>query len=464
MTSTAERLSAADSSGLEMEREGQAYSIGVAGILAVDMITAGGVDPDLSRLRAVLAPRVARVRRLNQRVEDRGRRGFVWVDAPADVSVHVRAGERVTDRAGVADLCGRLLTEPLPRDRPLWDLVVAPGPGAGRTTLVLRLHHAIADGVSAVQIFGALVDPPAEPLPAARDHRVHGTSRRLLARVLATVPAAVGELATIIRAGRPSTSLVGPLGRERGIGLVEVDLTAVHDAAHDHGATVNDALLAAVAEATGALLASRGDHASQATVSVPVSLRPGADADTSAATGPAAVTSPHERRASGNRVGVMLVPLPLDEPDPARRLRLVATRTRRAKHRARVLGPFVLTRTRWGTRLLARWSRRQRVVSLFVTNVPGPRQPVRLAGAPLLHAWPLSVVAGNVRIAVAALSYSGRLGVTVAFDAHSTPDAGVFVSALRHALDRMCGVDAGARRDGVASPPRAAAALGDGPH
>ena len=87
-----------------------------------------------------------------------------------------------------------------------------------------------------------------------------------------------------------------------------------------------------------------------------------------------------------------------------------------------------------GTRLFDVVSRHQRTVGLFVTNVPGPRGRLSLAGAPLVHVWPLSLIAGNIRVAVAALSYAGELSLTTTWDARSCPDAEVFTRALEAAL------------------------------
>jgi hypothetical protein len=130
------------------------------------------------------------------------------------------------------------------------------------------------------------------------------------------------------------------------------------------------------------------------------------------------------------------VRLPLDTGDPADRLRRIATATRGAKLEARRAGTMELTRTRLGTRVFEVLSRHQRTVGLFVTNVPGPVERPTLGGARLRQAWPLSVIAGNVRLAVAALSCAGTLHVTTTFDVRSCPDADVFITTLATALTR----------------------------
>jgi diacylglycerol O-acyltransferase len=143
-----------------------------------------------------------------------------------------------------------------------------------------------------------------------------------------------------------------------------------------------------------------------------------------------------ERGRSGNAVGVMLVPLPTGEADAARRLRRVAELSRARKADARSRGSFELTRTRFGARVFVRFVRHQRLIAMFATNVPGPRHPLALAGAPLERAWPLAAIQGNVRLGVAALSYAGVLGCAVHCDADAV-SARVFGDALRTELGRI---------------------------
>lgn len=192
--------------------------------------------------------------------------------------------------------------------------------------------------------------------------------------------------------------LLGPIGAERGVAFADVDLAELSRAARRSGGTVNDALLAAVAGATEAALRADGQPVPQVLpASVPVAL-PG-------------------RGRSGNAVGVMVAPLRTGVADVAERLAGIATVTRSAKAAARAQGTFELTRTRWGSRAFAHLARRQRFIALFVTNVRGPATLLRVAGAPLLRAWPLAPIQGNVRLGFAAMSYAGRLEVAIHADA-----------------------------------------------
>lgn len=139
--------------------------------------------------------------------------------------------------------------------------------------------------------------------------------------------------------------------------------------------------------------------------------------------------------ASGNAVGVMVVRLPTAEPDPDVRLSRIAEITRSAKEEARRQGTFQFS-SRWGTRVFAWMARRQRFVALFVTNVRGPDRRLEVAGAPLLKAWPVAPIQGNVRCSVAAMSHAGCLGIAVHVDADAV-SADEAARALEMELARL---------------------------
>jgi WS/DGAT/MGAT family acyltransferase len=411
-------------------------------------------------LRDLLGPRVVAVPELNRRVHlTRWGEGLpVWIVSPADLTVHVRPGPPMSTLRDVETLAGDLMGRPLPRDRPLWDLTVCAGPGPDVVTVLLRLHHALADGVRGVRLLRSLFDTPTPPpravaavterVPTRRElHKDAWRARAAGLRRLGTLPRrlpaitrmlATGAIRTaaMVHGSLPPTSLLGPVHTARTVRLVTADLADVRATAHVQGATVNDVLLAGVAAGATALLTTRGEALPpRMPVSVPVSLR-GKPSDT-------------QRQDAfpdgGNQVGVMLVPLPLDIADPAQRIRRIAAATRQAKHEARRAGTLELTRTRLGTRLMGLLAQRQHAIALFVTNVPGPAEPLHLAGAQLRKAWPLTGLGGNVRTSIAALSYNEVLHVTVTADTASTPDLDTFATALQETLQ------------GASNPPNASA-------
>jgi hypothetical protein len=218
----------------------------------------------------------------------------------------------------------------------------------------------------------------------------------------------------VFRRAVPRTTLLGPLGPHRGIAFVDADLESLAAGAGSVGATVNDALLAAAVGATESALRARGEPVPPTLpASVPVALG--------------------QRGRSGNAVGVMLVPLPTGETDVSRRLRRIAELTRAGKADARSRGTYELTRTRLGARLFIRLAQHQRLIVMFVTNVPGPRHPLAFAGAPLESVWPVAAMQGNVRLAFSAISYDGMLRCAVHCDADAV-STGVLARSLRDGL------------------------------
>ena len=420
-----ERLSTADASNIAIDAPDQVNAFLMAGVLAPGGAVAPDGSVDLEVLRSALAERVPRAKRLGQRVRRDGG-SLVWEPAAPDLAHHVRVVEPVDGIAGLESLCAHLIVTPLPAERPLWELLVVPGVATARAGIVLRIHHAMADGYAAVRLAEVLLDP-ADPLDGDTVE-VRSTNPRTAARCvparrsplkaqLRMLASGVQRTATMVVRRVPRTVLLGRIGPRRGVGFADIGLTALGAGAHAAGATVNDALLVAVVAAAKAALLARGEAVPETlSTSVPVALP--------------------ERGDSGNAVGVMLVQLPTREADLAERLGHVAALTRTAKHDARSRGTFELTRTRIGARLFMRLARHQRLIVMFVSNVPGPRHPLALAGARLERLWPVTAIQGNVRLGVTAISYDGALRCAVHCDAEVL-DAAVLAAALHSELARI---------------------------
>ncbi len=409
-----EALSPADASNLVFDAHDQVNVFLMAGVLGRGGFVGPDGEADLEALRAELARTLEgaspQLRRFRQRVSRSGRR-LVWQECAPDLGWHVRQVEAVAGAAGLGELAGDLMTRPLPLDRPLWELLVVTGAGTG-PGVVFRVHHAVADGVGVVglvqHLFGRLPEPRAatqgvRPVPAPR--------RRASLRV------AVARVLSVFRLAVPRTVLLGPIGPRRGMGFTQVDLASLGAGARSAGATLNDALLAAVAPALEAALEAAGAPVLQPVpVSVPVALP--------------------ERGTSGNAVGVMLVRLPTGVSDLRERLARISALTSAGKAEARAQGTFELTRSQLGSRVYAFLAQRQRFIAAFVTNVRGPAERLFIAGAPLELAWPVVPLQGNVRFGVAAFSYAGRLFCTVHVDAAHL-DATVAERALTLELQRI---------------------------
>ncbi|MGV1010479.1 MAG: wax ester/triacylglycerol synthase domain-containing protein [Dermatophilaceae bacterium] len=377
----------------------------------------------------------------------------LWVDAADfDIGEHVQ----VAPVAAPGDL-GRLLAAveaqrmgPLPPSRPLWALWLLPGLEGGRVGCYLRIHHAVADGPSALGMLGELLDhaagasqePASEPALSWQPEPVP-TSGALfedawVSRCVAVASAARSALCwlagphhpllawhdarravTEMRAPHPRLNEV--VGARRRILFLGVDLGPVRDLAHAHRATVNDVLLTAVTGGLRALLSGRGEDVATVVprAMVPVSLR--------AAAG---------RRPAGNQLGSMVVPLPLAEPDPIVMLRALAADTRRRKGRTRPRHSPVLRSARM-QRAALRMLDRQQVYQIYLADIPGPREPFSFLGARMRRLFPVVALMGNLTVGIGALSYAGQLNLSVVGDPDACPDLDVFADGVRATLGSL---------------------------
>lgn len=412
-----EPLAAADEANLILDRDGQVNVFLAAGLLAPGGFVGADGAPDMAELRASLRHRVSAAPELCRSLSSRGRRHH-WLATTPDLEQHVRLVERIDGLPGLERMCAALMNEPLSRERPLWELLVVPSAREAEVGIVLRVHHALADGAAAVGIVQRLFEA-AEPGPVVA-HPVPARSRRGARSMLLGRGAGVHRVReTLRRNDLAPTMLLGDRSPGRGLTFLSADLDGLAGRMRLRGATVNDALLAGVASGLRAALSAAGEPIpDQLPVSVPVALR--------------------RRGSAGNQVGVMLVRLPLALADPDERLRLIAARTREDKRSAREQGTLELMRGPIGARIMDRVARRQRLVAAFVTNVRGPDTTLRLAGAPLVALWPAAVLAGNVRLGVAAVSYGGTMWCCVHFDAAHVPGV-AFTGAMNQELVRLGG-------------------------
>ncbi len=442
-----ERLTAQDLSSIWPEEFGWPQDIGALAILDGDELLDQNGRFRIEHVRDWIGRRVYLVPRFRQ-ILYMPRKGLgwpLWVDAPSfDVAQHV--GVQAVDSPGgerqLLAACERLRRRTLDRSRPLWEAWFLPGLPDRRIGLFMKLHHAVADGVAGVAAFGALLDftpdalPPASPpwtpapIPSARELFADNWRRRTDA--LDGFLSSVGHPMEAVRRakrlwpwvrenlgnGAPRTSINRRVGRDRRLAVVRSRLDLVKEAAHAHGGKVNDVLLAALAGGLRDLLRSRGEPTDGLAlrVFVPVSLhqeQPGG--------------------ARGNLDGAMVVPVPVGEPDPVRRLWTIAAET---AERKRNTPPAAGTLFRNGVvqRSFLRMLPYQRIMNVYATNVPGPPVPMYLAGARVLEVFPIVPIMGNDTIGVGALSYDGQFNLTVVADRDACPDIEVLVDGTRSSL------------------------------
>lgn len=436
MTSgTIERASAIDM----MERA--TATTPAAGQVGAVLLFASARCLELDIVRSALADRISGVPRLRQRLRSVpfacGRP--IWVDDPSfDIADHVNEvrcpspGDRTALFAVVSDV----VVTRLPPERPLWSATLVTGLTDDATALVLVFHHVMADGMGGLAVLAGLVD--GVPAPVARDfprsappvmalfadamrsrlhslvHFRHGIRR---------VRDAAAELGTSRRTVRaPRCSLNGPVGPRRCLSVAQTDLDAIHAAARQHGASVNDAVLAAITGALRMFLSERGEDVAHFGVSIPVSGREAATATR-----------------LGNDVGVMAVMLPATGTAGAR-MEAIAAITRARKQApgaasAAILAPAL--RVLAATRTLNWMTRHQRMVTTFVTNLRGPESRVAFLEAPVTEIIPVSGTSGNVRVAFGVLSYAGTLTVTVVADHDLAGELASLVALLQTELERV---------------------------
>jgi diacylglycerol O-acyltransferase len=218
----------------------------------------------------------------------------------------------------------------------------------------------------------------------------------------------------------PATSLNRLAGPGRKLALIRGHLDAVTTAAHSRGGTVNDVLLAVTAGGLRSLLLSRGEPVDGAVVGmyVPVSLHQGPRA-----------------AARGNRIGQMVVPLPVGLADPGLRLSQIAAETARRKLRSQPSLGILPWRGLSGRVVLKLISRQH--VNVTSADIPGPQVPLYLAGARLLEVFPLVQLIGTVSLAVGAMSYAGQFSIMVVADSDAYPDLDVFTAGARDELQAL---------------------------
>jgi diacylglycerol O-acyltransferase / wax synthase len=453
-----DRTSALDSAFLHAETATAALHIASLAFFA-------GPTPTQAEVRAALArtlPLVPRCRQRLQHVPFALARP-VWVDDPdfdLDRHLHRIAVPSPGGPDEVRRIAEALLSEPLDHDAPLWEDWVLEGVADNRWALLTKVHHTMVDGIAGTDLLSTMLDTTPEPGPVVSDdwqpkalpggwQLVSGAVRdglTLRGDELRSAPAALGHavadslrhpritaskaadtarglagFAATARRTSPS-SLVGPIGRDRGYGWTDVDLGAVL-AIHDRlGGTVNDLVLAVVTGAFRDLLLSRGETPGAHTVRtlVPVSVR-----------------RPDQRGTFDNRVSAILADLPVELEDPRDRLTELAIRMRALKesHEAQVgeqitgiadaLPPLPLAAL-----LHLAFRLPHRNLTTVVTNVPGPAQRLYLTGRPMLASYPYVPIADRLRSGIAVTSYDGRLLFGVTTDRDSMPDADVLVDGI----------------------------------
>lgn len=391
----------------------------VTGVLTFD-------EPvDMPRLVRTVEERIAPFRRFRQRVVPRrlGRRA-VWEDVPnfrIENHIEHRTLPQPADHHTLRREIGRLVSTPLlPSDDPLWHLHVLENPNDGRTVLVVRLHHCLADGFALMEVMLTLTDdaPNSEVRPASAFEAeataswegrrpTRAARRRSRLRTIEALRTAAMLGSTLIRlatlGSQPRTTLRGPVGRDKYAAWSEpIPLERVKVIGRAQGGTVNDVLMTAAAGALARYLRERGEdlRGFGLRAAVPINLRRSVP------------------RELGNYFGLVFLELPLGLEDPRERFLELKRRMDALK---RSPEPFVLLQVlrlagsgpRWLEDVVVRYLGAK--TTGVLTNVPGPREPRYLAGGRIRTIMFWVPQAGRVGLGISIFSYAGevRLGLTV---------------------------------------------------
>lgn len=358
----------------------------------------------------------------------------VWVEDPNfDVRNHVKrigcpAPGGPEELAEVAD---EILSIPLDRNKPLWEMWVVEGLERGHVGLIAKMHHATIDGVSGANLLVHLFDfepeaaappvpelPEPERVPSDLELVGHALSSRVRSpfRFLRTLRDTGEAVVTVARRRlgggegmpapftAPRTSFNGTISARRSVAFVNIRLDEVKALKTALGVTVNDVVLAVCGGALLRYLEENGEHPEKSlTAAIPVSVHDASDGD------------------AVNKVSAMFASLATDVDDPTERVREINKVSRAAKEEHSAIGANFLQN--WGQfagpniglamRLYSRMGLAERhtpIHNLVISNVPGPPFPLYFGGAKLVSLNPLGPIFDGAGLNVTVLSYLDHVG------------------------------------------------------
>jgi len=392
----------------------------------------------------------------------------LWIEDPDfDLDHHVRS-IRAPAPGSHHEFCAvisEIASRPLDRHRPLWEIWVVEGLPDGRVGFVAKIHHSVADGVAAAELLANVLTPDAEagaPPPPARPWQPERVPSKLALVWGALVAIVTGYLSlprllrstarglravTKVRkrhAGEgtspptpfatPNTRFNGALTPNRIFAATTLSLDDVKTVRQAFGATVNDVVLAVCAGSLRRYLSGHGELPDKPLVAgVPVAI-PGGD-------GP--------RRLHGNAVSNMFTSLRTDLEDPVERLRAIHEITAAAKEVHQALGaemlaawseltpprPFAAWMRFYSRRHLA--DRHRPPINLVVSNVPGPREPLFIAGARLAELYSVGPVLEGIGLNITVWSYLDALEFGLVACREAMPDLWDVADGLHDALGEL---------------------------
>lgn len=449
---TVDRLSALDECFLRLDAGSAHMHLGWT-------LLAEGHAPSVGELRAHVADRLELLPRFRRRVATSSLQLHdpVWTDDPKfELAHHVRRATAPTpDARGLRELAGSLLSVPLDHSRPLWRLHLVDGLGERRFALIGQAHHALVDGIAAVEMAQLLLDGPevratfpvTSPVPRSPQP---GLGERMLATLgeRARLPRAAASFAlralvngpyrkeivdelrrlasaiSAVGTAAPRTSINTAIGPARSVAYADIPLHMAKELGRRSGASVNDVVLATAALALGGHLRRLGESHPWLRVLVPVGSRPVGGA-------------------LDDQHSVVFVELPLGERDPGAALDAVARQTREHRQAAHAAAIDQLLRASDAAppqvRSAIAWiARRPQTFNAVISSEPGPREAVHILDRRVRAIYPAVPLLQGHGLSIAVLSYCGSLHVGLYADPGVVGRLVELAADFRSSFEEMC--------------------------
>jgi diacylglycerol O-acyltransferase / wax synthase len=423
---TVERLTSLEASFLALERPGLPMHVGAVVLLEA---AAGRRPLTLDDVRTLMASRLTRLPRFRERVRFApfGLRRPEWIPvARPDLSRHVFEHHLRAPggRSQLLDLCARIQQKTLPRDLPLWQLHLVDGLEDGRQALIVKTHHAITDGVGAMELADVILErgKPGEHAAYKKLPVVHfacddpNPSAWLEALVGVAFTAASGPIAL-------ASPFNAPVGQQRAFAMATLSMDGIRQVKRDVGVSVDDVLLATVARGLQRYFRRGG-------LAAPRAMR---------AMVPASTRLPSRKAQGGNHVTTVFIDLPLDARDLAACARRIAISKAMLKTVHAGLGMSLLIEAagRLPTPLhnaLVRLAGNLPVANLVLSDVPGPLEPRFFLGRRVVASYPMLPLPGAVGVSIAAISMGGAMGIGITCDPNLLPNPARLARAIEQEL------------------------------
>ena len=427
-------------------------------VASLAILAPGDRPLDYDRLIQVISDRidlVPRYRQVPRRIP--GGVGMpVWVDDEHfDLSLHVRrsALPRPGGRDALHDLVGRLIARRLDHERPLWELYLIEGLKGGELALLFKSHQALVDGSHTVDLAQVLLEETQRDRAIPHEEWTPRSTPGTVELLTGSLRSQISHPAELLWSGEyqwsrvvshlpglgPDGTTHGPLtaapSRHRRFTSVSAPLTEFRRVRDEHGGTVNDVILAAIAGGLRGWMLTRAEPVTAKTsfrAMVPMSVT---------RDGPAEGGHP---TSLGPLVRGLMLTLPVGESNAVVRLHQVSYALKghretgsavAANKLANLPGFATSTFHAVGARVAA--DEANRPYHLVITNVPGPQDPVYMAGQQLRQIFPAIPLTGHRAISVGVTSYDGHVFFGIVTDREAVPDADVLGQCILEALEEL---------------------------